>query len=37
MEKGGYKIVKNIVEDNSEGLKLLYRAGDAWLLTENIK
>lgn len=37
MEKIGYKIVNNIVEDNSEGLKLLYRAGDAWLLNKDVK
>lgn len=31
LEKSGYKLSKNIIVNNSEGSKLLYKAGDAWL------
>ncbi len=32
LEKGGHKLAKNIIINNSEKLKLLYNAGDSWLL-----
>jgi hypothetical protein len=31
IEKAGYEVAKNIVEDPSEELKLLYKKGDDWL------
>ncbi len=31
LEKAGYELNKNIVEDNSEELELLYKDGDDWL------
>lgn len=31
LEKAGYELNKNIVEDNSKELELLYKDGDAWL------
>jgi len=31
LEKAGYEVAKNIVEDPSEELKLLYKKGDEWL------
>ena len=31
LEKAGYEVAKNIVEDPSEELKLLYKKGDDWL------
>jgi hypothetical protein len=30
-EKAGYEVIKNIVEDPSEELNLLYKEGDDWL------
>ncbi len=31
LEKGGYEMADNIVEDQSDALKHLYKEGDAWL------
>jgi hypothetical protein len=31
LERSGYKLSKNIIVNNSEGLRLLYKEGDAWL------
>jgi hypothetical protein len=31
LEKAGYKLAQNIVEDNSNELSLLYKEGDDWL------
>jgi len=31
LEKAGYEVADNIIEDPSEELKLLYKEGDDWL------
>ena len=32
LEKAGYELKQNIVEDNTDELSLLYKSGDDWLL-----
>jgi len=34
LEKSGSKLSKNIIVNDSEGLKLLYKAGDTWLASK---